>query len=88
MRLKLDVTIEVEPMFSLGDIVHGALDTFIVSDLNPITITSLERKTVQGSYLDRVTFMDTTSFTRYLQENNFKVYSRTEYELILTRRSK
>ena len=88
MRLKLDVTVAVEPMISLGDIVHGALDTFIVSDLNPITITSLERKTIQGSYLDRVIFMNTEDFTCYLQENDFKIYSRTEYELILTRRDK
>ena len=48
MRLKLDVTVAAEPMISLGDIVHGTLNTFIVSDLNPITITSLERKTIQG----------------------------------------
>ena len=88
MRLKLDVTIEVEPEFSLGDIVHGAVNTFIISDLHPITITSLDRKTVPGSYLDQVIFGDTGSFTHYLQENNFKVYSRTEYELILTRRNK
>lgn len=88
MRLKLDVTVAAEPMFSLGDIVHGNLDTFIVSDLNPITITSLERKTIQGSYLDRVIFMNTEDFTCYLQENDFKIYSRTEYELILTRRDK
>ena len=88
MRLKLDVTIEVEPEFSLGDIVHGAVNTFIISDLHPITITSLERKTIQGSYLDQVTFRDTGSFTHYLQENNLKVYSRTEYELILTRRDR
>ena len=88
MRLKLDVTVAAEPMISLGDIVHGTLDTFIVSDLNPITITSLERKTIQGSYLDRVIFMNTEDFTCYLQENDFKIYSRTEYELILTRRGK
>lgn len=88
MRLKLDVTIEVEPEFSLGDIVHGAVDTFIISDLHPITITSLDRKAVQGSYLARVIFGDTESFTHYLQENNFKVYSRTEYKLILTRRDR
>ena len=88
MRLKLDVTVAAEPMISLGDIVHGTLDTFIVSDLNLITITSLERKTIQGSYLDRVIFMNTEDFTCYLQENDFKIYSRTEYELILTRRGK
>ena len=87
MRLKLDVTIEVEPEFNLGDIVHGA-DTFIISDLHPITITSLDRKAVPGSYLDQVIFGDTGSFTHYLQENNFKVYSRNEYELILTRRDR
>lgn len=88
MRLKLDVTVAAEPMISLGDIVHGTLNTFIVSDLNPITITSLERKTIQGSYLDRVIFTNTEDFTCYLQENDFKIYSRTEYELILTRRDK